>query len=107
MAARCTTALPSRIAAGWEAQQRGVRGWAGCSAPAFREKQGERSEGLNAAALQRRGTAVGDRGRPGGAAERGAGCVGRRRMGKTKGQADLFGANMISKVPLIRGKEGF
>ena len=73
-----------------------MRGWAGCSAPAFREKQGERSEGLNAAALQRRGTAVGDRGR-----------LGQRRLGKTKRQADLFGANMITKVPLIRGKEGF
>ena len=68
-------ALLSRIAAGWEAQQRGVRGWAGCSAPAFREKQGERSEGLTSAALRRRGTAVGDRGRPGGAAERGARCA--------------------------------
>ena len=42
-----------------------------------------------------------------GRAQRGAGCVGRRRMGKTKGQADLFGANIITKVPLIRGKEGF
>ena len=100
-------ALLSRIAAGWEAQQRGVRGRAGCLAPAFRGKQGDSGEGLNSAALRRHGAAVGDRGRPGGAAERGAGCVGRRRMGKTKGQADLFGANMISKVPLIRGKEGF
>ena len=94
--------LPLRIAAGWEAQQRGVRGWVGCSAPAFREKQGERGEGLNFAALRRRGATVGDRGQPGGAAVRGARCAG----GVGGKQRDkliyLVLICMITKVPLIR-----
>ena len=95
-------ALLSRIAAGWEAQQRGVRGRAGCLAPAFRGKQGDSGEGLNSAALRRHGAAVGDRGQPGGAAERGARCAG----GVGGKQRDkliyLVLICMITKVPLIR-----
>ena len=52
-------------------------------APAFRGKQGDSGEGLNSAALRRHGAAVGDRGRPGGAAERGARCAGG--VGENKG----------------------